>query len=38
MKRLTFLTAPFMPMTTVGTGIISRSIDVRLIDPARFIL
>ena len=38
MKLRTFLAAPSMPMTTIGFGIISWSIDPRLIDSARFTL
>jgi hypothetical protein len=35
MKRHTFLTAPLMPMSTIGAGIISCGIDPRLVDRAR---
>jgi hypothetical protein len=38
MKLRTFLTAPSMPMTTIGAGIIPWPIDARRIDSARFIL
>jgi hypothetical protein len=38
MKLRTFLAAPSMPMTTIGFGIISWSLDPRLIDSTRFTL
>jgi hypothetical protein len=38
MKRHTLLTAPSLPMTTIGFGIMPCSIDARPIDWARFTL
>ena len=36
MKRQTFLTVPLMPMSTIGTGIISWPIDAPSFDRSRF--